>query len=368
MTVRVSDEELIEVCNNALNMTEAAKELGISRSTLVRKATALGCYNATNKRVKKVKPANDHERECEHPECSTIHTGEYGTGRFCSQKCSHSFCTIHARGKTKTVNCIECGTSIIIQKNASGGTAKCSTCKSKRQCKMCGDIFTVDEKYGAHSKHHICQHTNCQNGKLVPKLIENLGFDESTIGTSDYHKEFQRVVDLIREDYFDNKMSAVEMCEKYGANENYFGYLIPRLGFERRHRGEAVRNSYATGRSDPQIVSSSKYQYKSGYHTAWNGTEIYYRSSYELKYAQELDEQKVEYLVEDLRIQYWDSQTKVQRTAIPDFYLPESNMIVEIKSGWTLDLQNMKDKKESYLKHGYDFKLLVDFKEVDVII
>jgi predicted nuclease of restriction endonuclease-like RecB superfamily len=54
-----------------------------------------------------------------------------------------------------------------------------------------------------------------------------------------------------------------------------------------------------------------------------------------------------------------------QRVAIPDFYLSESNTIVEIKSNWTYDEQNMKDKFKVYKEHGYNFKLILEGKEVD---
>lgn len=89
----------------------------------------------------------------------------------------------------------------------------------------------------------------------------------------------------------------------------------------------------------------------------------FYRSSYELEYAQQLDEQQVDYNMENLRILYWDSQLLKQRVAIPDFYLPESNTIVEIKSNWTYNKQNIEDKVKSYKEHGYNCKLMLEKKE-----
>ena len=53
-----------------------------------------------------------------------------------------------------------------------------------------------------------------------------------------------------------------------------------------------------------------------------------------------------------MRIKYFDSQKNEYRCAIPDFYLPDENLIVEIKSDYTLDEQNMKDKKKAYLENG----------------
>lgn len=90
------------------------------------------------------------------------------------------------------------------------------------------------------------------------------------------------------------------------------------------------------------------------------------RSSYESDYASYLDKNKIVYEVESLRINYYDSQERKERIAIPDFYLPESNTIVEIKSSWTLDVVNMIDKVKAYKENGYNFKLILEHKEVNI--
>ena len=41
-------------------------------------------------------------------------------------------------------------------------------------------------------------------------------------------------------------------------------------------------------------------------------------------------------------------------------------MIVEIKSSWTLDKQNMIDKMKAYKELGYNFKLICDHKEINL--
>ncbi len=63
---------------------------------------------------------------------------------------------------------------------------------------------------------------------------------------------------------------------------------------------------------------------------------------------------------------YFDTQSKTERIAIPDFYLTETNTIVEVKSKWTLDKQNMIDKRETYIKNGYNFKLLYEHQFVEL--
>ena len=101
-------------------------------------------------------------------------------------------------------------------------------------------------------------------------------------------------------------------------------------------------------------------------HLTWDDKFVYLRSSYEENYAQLLDQNKILYEVEVLRIVYFDTQQKKERIAIPDFYLSETNTIVEIKSDWTLDVINMLDKVKAYKELGYNFKLILEHKEVDI--
>ena len=101
-------------------------------------------------------------------------------------------------------------------------------------------------------------------------------------------------------------------------------------------------------------------------HISWNGYEFTSRSSYEIDYANMLDEQKIDYKYEVLRIKYYDTYLKIERTSIPDFYLPDSNTITEVKSSYTLNVQNMKDRVKNYRELGYNFILMLDKKEVNI--
>ena len=95
----------------------------------------------------------------------------------------------------------------------------------------------------------------------------------------------------------------------------------------------SVKENYLYNR----LQVHSGIQYKQQWHTTWNNKQVYLHSSYELDYAKELDEQKIDYDVECFHIKYWDSQKEEFRCAIPDFYIPSINTIVEIKSNYTLD-------------------------------
>lgn len=113
------------------------------------------------------------------------------------------------------------------------------------------------------------------------------------------------------------------------------------------------------------LKSVTKNQYHSGYHTSWEGKTFWYRSSYELDYAKQLDSIKVHYEVEKLRILYWSSVKNKQCIMIPDFYLPETNTIVEVKSDFTYTKQDWKDRLAVLIPMGYNCKLLLEHKWYD---
>ena len=60
-----------------------------------------------------------------------------------------------------------------------------------------------------------------------------------------------------------------------------------------------------------------------------------------------------------MRLIYYDTQKKKRRVAIPDIYIPCENKIIEIKSSWSYDEQNWKDRLKTYKKLGYKVKLII---------
>ena len=183
--------------------------------------------------------------------------------------------------------------------------------------------------------------------------------------TNEFVHEYFKAKELLYQEYVINKLSPHDIylkynCEAYINNSETLLHFFRDIGFPIRSHSEAVSDSWLFGK----YKCVSGIQYHQEWHTTWNNKNVYLHSSYEVIYAKELDSKKIDYEVGTIRIQYWDSQKQKYRCAIPDFYLPETNDIVEIKSTWTLDVQNMKDKKKEYLNKGYNFKLICDFKEM----
>jgi hypothetical protein len=74
---------------------------------------------------------------------------------------------------------------------------------------------------------------------------------------------------------------------------------------------------------------------KVNYTRVSDGKVIQMDSSWEVKCAEKLDELNVEWeRTEDIKLQYIDKKAQT-RNYIPDFYLPEYDIYLEVKGYWT---------------------------------
>lgn len=277
--------------------------------------------------------------------------------KFCNSSCSASYNNKNRTSsfkddkRTKILQCSVCGKDVDV--NIRAGSIRCRDCKkqkSTRKCKTCGLEKCKPPKL-------------CNKFVLLPTLIDHLGFNKDVIGTPKVYEEFDKIKDILIDEYINNEMSLNDIVKKYGMKDcsnPAIRYIFKALGIKRRTFEEACRLASFKGRMIPKKPNGN---YKQGWHTTWNDKKVFYRSSYELNYCKILDEQKIAYEMESKRFWYWDSQEQKQRVAIPDFYIPYNNMIVEIKCEYSLDEQNMRDKEKAYREHDYNFKLIVDGKE-----
>lgn len=220
---------------------------------------------------------------------------------------------------------------------------------SERFCKHCGRLLNSSK--GEHSTCLECRKY------LKLSLYGKLGFVDGSLKS-----RYDRSVQLLKELYFEKKLSSLEIWERTGVNFRTLRDLFRENGLHTRDLSESNRVALLKGVRRP----TSSIQYLHGWHKTWEGMDVYYRSSYELKFAQELDSKKVPYRVEEVRLPYYDTQTQSTRVAVVDFYLPNTNELVEIKSKYTLNIQNMKDKFKAYREAGYIPKLIVNGEEVNI--
>jgi hypothetical protein len=147
-----------------------------------------------------------------------------------------------------------------------------------------------------------------QSPKYFNKFIP-FGLDISTLYTENFIDEYYKVKQLLYNEYVINCLSPKDIYDKYNCKE-YFNnsetllHVFKSMNFPIRNYSQAVQNAWFTGNLKCGFIHN---QYKSCWHTTWNNKEVYLRSSYELDYAKELDEQQIDYEVESLRIKYWNT-------------------------------------------------------------
>lgn len=209
---------------------------------------------------------------------------------------------------------------------------------------------------------------SCRQSKKWFNNLIPFGFDITSLYTEKIIEEHKKVKDLLYNEYVINEMSPKKIYEKYNCSE-YINHAETLLhifkdwNFPIRSYSKAVVNACLKGDLKP---SETPNQYKSEWHTTWDNKEVYLRSSFEKDFAEELDKKQIEYEVEGLRIKYFDTEKNEYRCAIPDFYIPSTNTIIEIKSTWTLEVQRLKDKFKAYKELGYIPKLYLDHEEIDI--
>ena len=270
--------------------------------------------------------------------------------RFCSSKCSHSRILSNESKDKISKSLKEYNKPRITNKEF-----------KKTHCKFCGELL---ENGRCISNHPACNHHSINWYKnLIP-----FGFRENVIGTKEIYTEYNRIVNLLNGEY--KTLSPKKIFEKYHIKEfdNTFKtpeallHLLKNVGIKTRGLSESEIIAWC---DDENFKSKTKTKYVCGYFDTWFGTKVYLRSSYEFDYAKILNEKRIHYGVESIRVKYFNSKTNSIRVAIPDFVL-ETNEIVEVKSTYTLDIQEMKDKKKAYESLGYKFKLILEHKEVNI--
>jgi len=240
------------------------------------------------------------------------------------------------------IYCDECKS---LKKNNKRRQKKKTFKNNKYVCKHCGDEIC--------GRPDVCKLFRQKNNVYDVYF----GFDSNKKGTIEFYDEFDRIVNMLKEDYFDSELSLTEVASKYNMNYQTVHMVFKSLGIIARTNIEAGHLAVKNGKGNYDNAVS--FPYKHGYHTTWTGEEVHYRSNYEKEYYIILDEQKIDYKVEKLKISYYDTQKKRIRFAIPDIYIKNNNEIIEIKSKWTLDEINMNDKVKAYKKLGYNVKLMI---------
>lgn len=90
------------------------------------------------------------------------------------------------------------------------------------------------------------------------------------------------------------------------------------------------------------------------------------RSKWERIVAEFLDKNNIKWEYETKKINYWDNDRRLEAITIPDFYIPSTNTVIEVKSNAELKSNKTKDKIAGINEKGFN-TLLVGRKEIRLI-
>ena len=263
------------------------------------------------------------------PKCQTLHECN---GLFCSRKCANS------RGP----------------RSEEFKKAVRSKLSFKKICKI--TISPITGRILAKENPNISFWDSPCKQKFVTNLCK--WFNISLGIYPDTENQLNDLRERLMHMYHDEKYSSSEIKEFFNIPlpNGHMPAFLKQLNIQRRDLTEAGKERVFRN-GVPNFISK---KYKCGTHIDWAGNYHFYRSSYELKMYQILDNKRKIYQTESLRIKYLDSQSNLVRVAIPDIII--NNLIIEIKSNFTLDPKNMIDKFIAYKNAGYRPMLILDGK------
>ena len=222
------------------------------------------------------------------------------------------------------------------------------------QCPICGNFGCKDD---------FCKKYPI---RFLIFLSDYFGFNLKTLGSLSVKTELDRIKENLYNLYWIKGLSAQVIGVDKGLDKQRITRLFKKLGIPlRSNKSLENTSSLVFEKSISSFSINSRFSKKVS-HKSWDGTFVFFRSSYELYYAMKLDISKISYKVENLRINYYNSSLNMNKIAIPDFYLPDTNEVVEVKSDFTLDIQEMLDKFDAYKKLGYTPKLILEHEEIDL--
>ena len=328
--------------------------------------------------------------------------------RFCSKSCASKYSHKFTENLTKKVNCISCGKYFNVYFGIPSKTFKCEECKNLEKSQK---LILMEKRHFLNIKSSeimyltlkdFSSYLNSQNltsyqyyNILSFREIENdedlnfrklslresnafllkqptlikLGFD---FANDNFDEEYFKIRNFLKGEYED-KCKPVSLIER----ENNIGQssLSPQyffwFGIKKRNTSESVSNSIKTGKLiinldllNESSLKGYSHTYKVDNHLSWVGKSFYLRSSYEKDLANKLDDLKINYTANKFHIQYFDSVQQKERRAYPDFYLPDYNMCLEVKSEYFYDPLNLKDRSIALSNLGIKFFVILNKKYI----
>ena len=256
----------------------------------------------------------------------------------------------------------------------------------------CGDEIEIKIKHLPKSSHVKiqCRCDNCEDEKLVSYYNYNIYLEKHLIYTCykccnvknklTCFQKYGKFYSATKE--YKNKVETT-INERYGSKEGYSNFIrditkervTEKYGTDNVFRIESVKNKIKSTLLERYGVEHAlqcptffqKSQTTGFKYNEYN--KVRYQGSYELDFLKFFEKLNIK-VTKCKSIKYTLNESK--KVYFPDFYLPEYNLIVEIKSKYYYEKEFEKNqmKKEYSIKSGYNFIFIIDkdYTEIENII
>lgn len=258
-------------------------------------------------------------------QCGKDHDGTYGSGRFCCRSCSNRWVALHQSSEAKS------------RKVDKGKKNLTRSGSQTRICSNCGEVFKSNVYY----KCPKCRHDE---------------YEEYLKSTEDYSSSFVvcpycgRSKHMINNRHLrSHNKTLQDLFTEYGSD---YKYISDNFSNNKSETGIRKYNlSHITGHPRGKLIR-----------VVHDDKTIVLRSSWEKMLFDILISLELKFQYEGLKIKYTNPKRLRDSVYIPDFYLPDYNLILEVKPSVMIDYVAL-SKRDACINQGYSYEFL-DYSEI----
>ena len=269
--------------------------------------------------------------------------------RFCCRECANKYSSdCLDKTQTKQIECTVCHELKEVNIHCSPINFICDDCKKenpfldpdkkayfKYKLKEKNIEFTEESFYKAYNsftKRNTYKYfEDCILGRFErSQAFKNKSINLIKVGFNfenpNWEEEFFKTRNFLYNLYYEQKLSANEISQKYDLQINTPKLLLKLFGFEKfRDISDSLINAVKQGKLDPvknlPNSENNPYNFKTGTYKVKTGEEYFYRSGYELWMMQFLEARDIKFTLNKFHISYISSEDNREHNGYPDIQI-----------------------------------------------
>jgi hypothetical protein len=261
-------------------------------------------------------------KKCEN--CGVEHDGTYGSGRFCSNKCKQDFCIIKGKRNFRLKTKCE-----ICKKEIKNGVLKKHILKHQKEKEILNTLFKCE-----YCNKEFCGKINNANRFCCNKCARAFSTKEKrSLINEKVKKKLTKKIEITKKcpichnEYKTFKTQQICCSMSCAITKNN------RLPKNKKIHSENAKKNFKGNRNS----------YAYGWYNSNIAGRVYLESSYELKVAQELDKNNINWIRPQQL--YWINEQNVKKRYFPDFYLKDYDIYLDPKNNYLIETDKNKIKR-----------------------